>query len=284
MLALLTLGPLELTTDLSVISLAVLTVATFILAYLAGMVGMALGVILLPLMLFLGVDPLTAAGTNLAVSVTIAIAGGWLHYRAGRVANRIVLLMGVPALVGSFVGAQFSTAVSVWMLMTLIGVVLAWSGLVGVVRGLSAERAAHLAAGEAANPAKPSGPGPKRLTLETAVGFAIGVAGGAVGLVLGTVRMPALVNVLKLTPAMAIGTNTVIGLLVGVFGFIGHALHGNYDLTLVVTLGVISMGGSFLGARRTGKLKPDALRLTIGATLLGIAPVMFYRAIVSFPD
>ena len=53
-------------------------------------------------------------------------------------------------------------------------------------------------------------------------GFVIGMLGGIVGLILGSLRMPALVKIVGEEPARAVGTNVTIGFLVGVAGVIGH--------------------------------------------------------------
>ena len=45
------------------------------------------------------------------------------------------------------------------------------------------------------------------ILLESIIGFGIGFLGGLVGLVLGSIRMPAMISVLKIQPRVAIGTN-----------------------------------------------------------------------------
>ena len=53
-------------------------------------------------------------------------------------------------------------------------------------------------------------------------GLVIGLLGGIVGLILGSLRMPALVRLVGEEPARAVGTNVTVGFLVGVAGVIGH--------------------------------------------------------------
>ncbi|GIT58581.1 MAG: hypothetical protein Ct9H300mP19_05290 [Dehalococcoidia bacterium] len=50
--------------------------------------------------------------------------------------------------------------------------------------------------------------------------------GGAVGLALGVLRMPALVHVLKMKPSLAAGTNLALTILVGTSGFTGPLISG----------------------------------------------------------
>ena len=59
----------------------------------------------------------------------------------------------------------------------------------------------------------------------------IGLLGGLIGLILGSLRMPALIRWLGQEPARAIGTNLVVGIAVGAAGLLGH-LPGGVDWTL----------------------------------------------------
>ena len=67
-------------------------------------------------------------------------------------------------------------------------------------------------------------PGREGLDIPAAVlaGAVIGLLGGIVGLILGSLRMPALIRLVGETPARAVGTNVTVGFLVGVAGVIGH--------------------------------------------------------------
>ncbi|MBT6681044.1 MAG: sulfite exporter TauE/SafE family protein [Chloroflexi bacterium] len=266
--------------DLSTVEIVLLSVLAFGVAYVSGMVGMALGVVRLPLLIAFGISVPVAAGVNLAVSVVTAMTSGWEHYRSGRIAFRVVILIGFPSFIGAFVGSLASDSIRVWILLSLVTLVLLWSGLVALARALRSRDSEDSQPESMQQPL----PGTRRLLLETAVGFLIGVLGGAVGLVLGTVRMPALVNVLKLHPAIAVGTNTIIGLLVGASGFVGKLINGDVDVLLIALLGITGMVGSYLGALRTGQMNTNNLRLAIGIVLIVVAPFMGVRAAIEFPN
>jgi len=45
---------------------------------------------------------------------------------------------------------------------------------------------------------------------------------GLVGLVLGSIRLPAMITILKTEPKIAIGTNMLISSVIGISGFISH--------------------------------------------------------------
>ncbi len=63
-------------------------------------------------------------------------------------------------------------------------------------------------------------------------GAVIGVLGGLIGLILGSLRLPALLRWVGEEPARAVGTNLVVGVAVGAAGLVGH-LPGGIDWTLL---------------------------------------------------
>jgi uncharacterized membrane protein YfcA len=107
------------------------------------------------------------------------------------------------------------------------------------------------------------------LSLRAAVlsGLVIGVLGGLIGLILGSLRLPALIRWVGEGPSRAIGTNLVVGVAVGAAGLIGH-LPGGIDWTLLWVGAAGSVPGALLGARLTGRLSTRGLLLAVGAILL----------------
>ena len=118
----------------------------------------------------------------------------------------------------------------------------------------------------------------KTVARESVVGFGIGLIGGAVGLALGVLRMPALIHVLKMKPSLAAGTNLALTILVGSSGFTGHLLRGRVDWLLVASIGLPAMIGMFAGARMGGDVDSRKLRLVVGIVLLAVSPLVFFDA------
>ena len=84
-------------------------------------------------------------------------------------------------------------------------------------------------------------------------GLVIGLVGGAVGVILGTLRMPALLRGVGLTAHRAVGTNLVVGFLLGVAGFAAHALRLEVDWDLLARVSPGPCRVRWLGARATGR-------------------------------
>jgi uncharacterized protein len=98
-------------------------------------------------------------------------------------------------------------------------------------------------------------------------GAVIGALGGLIGLILGTLRLPALIRLVGEEPARAVGTNLLVGVAVGAAGLLGH-LPGGVDWTLLAVGAATSAPGALIGARYTGRLSPAMLLRAIGAILV----------------
>jgi len=264
--------------DLSGVQLTGLAIMSLIVGVVGGIVGIALGVVRLPIMTLIGIDPLIAASTNLFVSVLGAVAGSWPAILQNRVIWRVVLIIGIPAVAGSFVGGLYADIVSRVILLTIVGLLLVWSSLMMIVRAMAEirDKSAVLDDGDPS-----TGRGDltrKTVVRESFLGFGIGIVGGAVGLALGVLRMPALIHVLKMKPSLAAGTNLMLTILVGSSGFSGHLLRGRVDWLLVSSIGIPAMIGMFAGSRMGGNVDPTKLRLAVGVVLLLVSPLVFYDA------
>ena len=90
-------------------------------------------------------------------------------------------------------------------------------------------------------------------------GLVIGVLGGLIGLILGTLRVPALIRWVGEDHLRAIGTNLVVGVAVGAAGLLGH-LPAGVDWTLLWVGAGASIPGALIGSRLTGRLSAPRSR------------------------
>jgi uncharacterized membrane protein YfcA len=128
-------------------------------------------------------------------------------------------------------------------------------------------------------PAADAGERPLDIRAAVISGAIIGVLGGLVGLILGALRMPALLRYVGETPARAVGTNLTVGVCVGAAGVIGHTPEG-VDWDLLAIGGAASVPGALLGARLTGRLSERSLLQAIGAVLLVAGSATLAQALV----
>ena len=120
---------------------------------------------------------------------------------------------------------------------------------------------------------------PKRrlIILESIIGFGIGILGGLVGLVLGSIRMPAMISILKMEPRIAIGPNLAAASVIGTFGLIGHIINNNIDYFILIVMGSGAMIGGYLGDRYINRFSEANLKRIIGLVLIVVVFTMFFQ-------
>ena len=220
------------------------------------MLGLVLGTLRLPLMVVATGNPLQAAGTNIAVSAAAAATGGLRHARERRVDWHVVRWTAPPSVAGAVVGALLADQVSENVLYALIAAVLLWSAVDLALR-----------------PVRPRPRQRLRVVRGGVLALGIGLLGGAVGVILGTLRMPALVRSVGLDMRRAAGTNLVVGFLLGLAAFVVHAASLRVDWSILAAGLAGAMPGGWLGAKATGRFAEDTLRMALGVVLaiVGIA-------------
>jgi len=243
--------------------LALAFAGSFVAGYLGSALGLVLGTLRLPLLVVAAGSPLAAAGTNIAISAAAAAAGGIRHVREGRVDWRVVAWMAPPSVVGAVAGALLADDVPERALYALIAAVLVWSGIDLALR-----------------PIAPRPRGRLRLGAAAGHGLVIGAIGGAVGVILGALRMPALVRSVGLDLRRAAGTNLIVGFLLGVAGFATHATASVIEWDLLAAGLAGALPGAWLGAHVTGRVSENTLRLALGVTLVLVGLVFGGRAVL----
>lgn len=229
----------------------------FLVALGGGVVGLVLGNLRLPAVLLLASSPAAGAGANIGISAAAAGAASVAHVRAGRVSWRLVAWMAPPSVAGALVGGYLSGLLPGDALLLAIAAVLLYSGI-DLLRWRRPDVAADTGSPDA------------EVDVRAAVvaGAFIGLLGGVVGLILGSLRMPALLRIVRATPSRAVGTNVVVGLCVGIAGVVGHLPSEPPDWDVLAVGAAASVPGALLGARLTGRLSERQLVRAIGAVLL----------------
>lgn len=254
-------------------TLAWLTAAALLsgaLAYVGAMVGLVLGQFRLPLLvLALGSAP-AAAATNLAISSLGAGTGAYTHSREGRVELRLLLSIGAPSAAAAYLTSRSLDEVEAWWIGAVIGLTLLVSAVPIAQKSLRLRRVDIPAAGEPTRdevPVDESGLRKNRLlAIEIVIGAALGALSGVVGLLLGTLRLPAMLR-LGVSPQKAAGTNMAIGFFTGAAGALGAVGSGRVSWLALALVGSTTVLGAFLGARRT-KVLPVAWHYGLIAVVL----------------
>ena len=93
-------------------------------------------------------------------------------------------------------------------------------------------------------------------------------------MILGSIRLPLIIRVLRADPRIAAGSNMVIGFLMGSFGFIGHGIKGEVDVVILAGMGLSAMAGTYIGAQFTGRASLNLLIRTMAVVLLVVGVLL----------
>jgi uncharacterized protein len=229
---------------------------SFAVSFAGGMVGLVLGNLRLPLVVLVGSSAAAAAGANVAISGAAALTAAIVHFRHGRVDPRLFLWMAPSSLLGAIAGGLLSSVMPERILLGAISIVV----LYGALEIWRFRRPSEIEPG--------SGPDRSRLLVEAVlIGFGVGLLGGFVGLILGSLRLPAMLKYMGVSTTSAVGTNSAIGVTVGIGGLIGH-LPGGVDWAILAVGAAAAIPAAALGARFTGRLSEDVLLKAITAILV----------------
>jgi uncharacterized protein len=237
----------------------------FVVAVAGGAVGLVLGNIRLPAVLLVASSPAAGAGANIGISGVAAFAAAAAHIRAGRINWRLFAWMAPPSMAGALAGGLVSGAIPDTALLIVIGLTLLYFG-VDILRK-EARDAKRREADDPTGQSRPALDDPLDIRAAVVSGALIGLLGGLVGLILGALRMPALLRWVGEVPHKAVGTNLAVGFWVGVAGVAGH-LPGGVDWTALGAGAAASVPGAVLGARLTGRMSERQLLRAIGAVLV----------------
>jgi uncharacterized membrane protein YfcA len=222
-----------------------------------------LGNIRLPVVVLAASSPAAGAGANIGVSAVAALTASVTHVRAGRIDWRVFLWMAPPSVLAAAAGGLLSGEVPDTALLIAIGVTLLAFGA-----DLLRPRPAETARAGAMSPAA-----------AVATGAVIGLLGGFVGLILGSLRIGALIRFVGADTFRAVGTNVAVGFCLGVAGVLGHLTAG-VDWTLLGVGSAASVPGALLGARLTGRLNERQLLRAVGVVLLVAGTALLVQAFV----
>ncbi|HWI07438.1 MAG TPA: sulfite exporter TauE/SafE family protein, partial [Solirubrobacteraceae bacterium] len=228
---------------------------------LIGLTGIGGGSLMTPLLvLFAGISPVVAIGTDLAYGAVTKTLGGWRHWRKGTVDLGVSMWLAVGSVPGALVGVwlldrlhgaygksfepALLTSIAVALVIvaiTILGRALFMPKLVARERHtVERTRRAKIAA----------------VVIGAVIGVILGVTSVGSGALIGL----ALILVFQLTPHRVVGTDVFhAAILLWVAGF-AHFVSGNVDFALMGTILVGSLPGVLIGTMLIGRVPANALR------------------------
>lgn len=257
---------------------------------LSGLFGVGGGFLMTPLLIFIGVPPSVAVGTQAAQTVASSVSGVLAHTRRGNVD----FTMGAVLTAGGFVGS----VMGVWLFNVLkaaghidltisLGYVI-FLGFVGgfmmieSLPGVLKRRPLALAT---------RGPGrhmwmhglPFKIRfkrsklyvsalLPLAIGWLVGLLVAMMGVGGGFLMVPAMIYLLGMPTQVVIGTSLFqITFVTAGTALLQATVNQSVDIVLALLLLVVGVIGAQIGARLSPKIKGEHLRVMLAIIVLGVA-------------
>jgi uncharacterized membrane protein YfcA len=112
---------------------------------------------------------------------------------------------------------------------------------------------------------------PGRTIWKSFLGSIIGILTGIIGLGGGYALVPSFIYFLNAPVRLAIGTSMASFVWIAFVGAIFKFFQGVVNIPAASALGIGAIGGAILGARLTGKFKPNVLKTLFGVIFLYVA-------------
>lgn len=247
-----------------------LTTAGFVVGLLVGFTGVGGGALMTPFLIFYGLAPAVAVGTDLVYAAITKTGGLILHHRRGTVQWRIVALLAS--------GSLPAAAASITVLRHLAESGIDYEPLITSTLGISLILTSLFLLLRSRKNAATTQPGTHKARIPCGVGACTVVGGALLGVLvtLSSVGAGALGAAILMLLYPRLRTVNVVGidiahaaLLTAASGF-GHVQLGTVDFTLLWHLLIGSIPGIALGTRLGGKLPELFVRRALGALLLSV--------------
>jgi len=235
----------------------------FTVGFLIGLTGVGGGSLMTPSLIFLGVEPLTAVGTDLLYATVTRVFGVFFHGKKGHVRKDIALRLlagSVPAvLIGAYAVRHVPKEVLNRYLTLLLGLILVITATLSILKG------------EIRIPVKP------RWAYVYLLGFIVGLTVQFTSVGAGVIISFTLMNVARINPREVVGTTILYGLLLSAVSFLSYASMGSVDYTLAGALITGTVPGVYLGTHASSRIGRDPLKYIINLIILTIGVLILLK-------
>ena len=269
---------------------------------LSGMFGVGGGFLMTPLLIFIGIPPAVAVGTEANQVVAASVSGALAHWRRGNVDIK----MGVVLLIGGFIGSTFGVGIFTWLRnLGHIDVVIAlfyvtFLGIVGVLMVTESVRSWWNSRNPTASRRKlhqhtwmhglPFKIRFRRSKLyisalmPLSIGIFVGVLSAIMGVGGGFIMVPAMIYLLGMPTSVVVGTSLFqIIFVTANVTFLQSVQNQTVDIMLALLLVIGSVIGAQIGTAFGAKLRGEQLRALLGLMVLAVGLRVAYD-LVAMPS
>ncbi len=289
--------------ELPVNALVILAMGAAV-GFLSGMFGVGGGFLMTPLLIFLGIPPAVAVGTQATQVVASSVTGALAHWQRGSIDFK----MGAVLLAGGIVGSV--SGIFIFRLLTQIGqidlaislIYVVFLTIIGVLMMTESLRAMQAAARGTPVPASRGGQHswihglPFKMRFRRSklyisvippilVGFFVGMLSAIMGVGGGFIMVPAMIYLLRMPTSIVIGTSLFqIVFVTALTGVMQSVENQTVDMMLGLILVIGGVVGAQYGVRAAARLKGEHLRALLAAIVLLMGLRLGWDLVTTPPD
>ena len=235
---------------------------------LGSMIGLGGGIIVVPVLTFLGFSPTAAASNSLFAALSNAVASTISYSKQKRIEYSLGLKFGLLSVPGTILGAIISSDVAPDIFKVLFGLVLVASAVYIFLRRNLESRQKTISK--------------QMMVFAIGASFFAGIISSFFGIGGGIVFVPLMVAGMGMAMKRAAPTSQLILLFASLSGVITHSLLGHPDFTQAGLLAIGSFIGGLVGARLSIEIKERYLQILVSVVILIAAGKLFYDSATGF--
>lgn len=233
----------------------------FVGGILGSMIGLGGGIIIVPVLTFVGFPPTLAASNSLFATFSNAAASTISYSRQKRIEYSVGLKLGILAIPGTILGAYVSSDVTPGIFKILFGLVLVSSSVyIFLKRKIESKEK---------NASK------QIWVLAVGASFFAGIISSFFGIGGGIIFVPLMVVAMGMGMRTAAPTSQLILLFASFSGLVTHSMLGHPDYFQSLMLAVGGFGGGILGARLSLGIKERSLQVIVSIVIIAAAIKLF---------
>ena len=242
----------------------------FVSGILGSMIGLGGGIIIVPILTFLGFPPTVAASNSLFAAFSNSVASTISYSRQKRIESSLGLKLGLLAIPGTVLGAIISTDIAPDIFKILFGFILIASSVYIFLRKQIESKEKIISN--------------QLIIFIIASSFFAGIISSFFGIGGGIVFVPLMVVGMGMSMKRAAPTSQLILLFASLSGIIVHSILGHPDFLQSGFLAIGSFFGGLVGAKLSLSVKERNLKILISVVLLIVSAKLIFDSLtgVSF--
>lgn len=237
----------------------------FTAGILGSIIGLGGGIIVVPVLTFLGFPPTVAASNSLFAALSNATASTISYSKQKRIEYYLGLKLGLLSIPGTILGAIISTDVAPNIFKILFGFVLIASAAYIFLRKKIESKEKTISK--------------QMIVFAIGASFFAGIISSFFGIGGGIIFVPLMVVGMGMTMKKAAPTSQMILLFASLSGVIVHSLLGHPDFLQAGMLSIGSFIGGLVGARLSIDIKERYLQILVTIVILIAATKLFFDSV-----